>query len=190
MIADVTAEPLTKAGIVSNAADIATLEKLLVRETESQADHYFDESSGNKHKIVLAEEEPAGFHIRPRNLMVNWRSVMGATLPNAVFATVSAAQLPWLTPFAVLAIIWDARAKMVVPLKPEHAIVLRAVYECGAHATEPEIVKAIAKRRWQNPQTPAPIDVTTILDQLSDACLVELIDGKAHLIDDIVIEMP
>ncbi len=183
----ITSEPLTRAGIISNAADISVLNELLIKETASAAEHYFDESTGNLHKIVLAEEEPRGFYVRPRNLIINWRDVMGTTLPNAVFATVSATQLPWLTPFAVLAIIWDTRAKMVVVLRPEHAIVLRAIYECGAHATEAAIGEKITKRQWRNPNSSTQIDVFSILSQLSDAKLIELIDGKAMLIDQIVI---
>ncbi|EUB95873.1 hypothetical protein PMI07_002361 [Rhizobium sp. CF080] len=184
--ANITVEVLSRFGISSTREDAVALTKLLVREGQSPADDYF--SSKFPQQIVLFGEEPAGFYIKPRNLVINWRDVMGTTLPNAVFASVSAVQLPWLTPFAVLAIIWDTHCKMVVPLKAEQAIVLRSIWECGAHASEAQILEMITKHEWLNMQSKPPFDLTASLDKLATAGLIEIVDGTARLIDNIVFE--
>jgi hypothetical protein len=69
-----------------------------------------------------------GASIKPGNIRLNWRELLGA-LPSMVLTGVGVAAIPWLIVLGALVIWKDLYAAVWIDLEPRHAIAFKAMWD-------------------------------------------------------------
>ncbi len=78
--------------------------------------------------LITLDSRGGGISRKPGNIVLNWRRLF-TSIPNIVLTGVGAVALPWLWPFAVLAIWNEVWGQSKIELSQRHGIAIAAMWE-------------------------------------------------------------